>query len=64
MYIMKNSSRRVFNPLSANVTKWSNTLKKLTGKPSLFDDFAGMVLKGLRPYQASIMKSFSEIVNK
>ena len=40
------------NPLSANVTKWSNTLKKFVGKLptncwSVFDHFLKLALKGL-----------------
>ena len=41
-----------FNPLSANPTKWSNTLKQFAGKLatnclSVFDDFLGLAFKGL-----------------
>ena len=41
-----------FNPLSANPTKWSNTLKQFVGKLptnclSVFDHFVGLALKGL-----------------
>ena len=41
-----------FNPLSANTTKWSNTLKQfvdklLTNCLSMFNHFAGLALKGL-----------------
>ena len=40
-----------FNPLSANPTKWSNTLKQFIGNLptncfSVFDHFAGLALKG------------------
>ena len=40
------------NPLSANFTKWSNTLKQVAGKLptnclSVFDHFVGLALKGL-----------------
>ena len=40
------------NPLSANPTKWSNTLKQFVGKLptnclSVFDHFVGLALKGL-----------------
>ena len=40
------------NPLSANFTKWSNTLKQFVGKLptnclSVFDHFVGLALKGL-----------------
>ena len=35
----------VFNPLSANPTKWSNTLKQCS---SVLDNFVGLSLKGLR----------------
>ena len=42
-----------FNPLSANPTKWSNTLKQFicnlsTNCFSVFDHFAGLALKGLK----------------
>ena len=42
-----------FNTLSANPTKWSNTLKQFIGKLptnclSVFDRFVGLALKGLR----------------
>ena len=47
------SSLSKFNPLSANHTKWSNTLKQFVGKfstncLSVFDHFVGLVLKRLR----------------
>ena len=42
----------LINPLSANPTKWSNTLKQFVGKLptnclSVFDHFVGLDLKGL-----------------
>ena len=42
-----------FNPLSANFTKWSNTLKQFVGNLptnclSVFDRFVRLALKGLR----------------
>ena len=42
----------MFNPLSANPAKWSNTLKQFVGKLptnclSVFDYFGGLSLKGL-----------------
>ena len=42
----------VFNLLSANITKWSNTLKQFVGKLptnclSVFDHFVGLAVKGL-----------------
>ena len=42
----------IINPLSANPTKWSNTLKKFIGQLptnclSVFDHFVGLALKGL-----------------
>ena len=48
----------VFNPLSASLTKWPNTLKQFVGKLltnylSLFAYFAGFVLKGLNDIAAS-----------
>ena len=41
------------NPLSANITKWSNTLKQFVGNLptnclSVFDHFLGLALKGLK----------------
>ena len=45
--------KAVINPLSANPTKWSNTLKQFVGKLppnclSVFVHFVGLALKGLR----------------
>ena len=42
-----------FNPLSANPTKWANTLKQFVGKLSTnclspFDHFVELALKGLK----------------
>ena len=44
------------NPLSANPTKWSNTLKQFVGKLptnclSVFDHFMNLELKGLTYFQ-------------
>ena len=44
---------RYVNPLSANPTKWSNTLKQFVGKLptnclSVFDHFVELALKGLK----------------
>ena len=44
--------RNFFNPLSANITKWSNIPKQFVGKLptnclSVFDHFAVLALKGL-----------------
>ena len=41
-----------FNPLSANITKRSNTLKQIVGSLprnclNVFDQFVGLALKGL-----------------
>ena len=48
------------NPLSVNPAKWSNTLKQFIGKLptnclSVFDDFVGLVLKGLKQSNTSSM---------
>ena len=45
----------LFNPLSANPTKWSNTLKQLvsillTNYLSVFDHFVRLVLKELNGF--------------
>ena len=42
----------LFNPLNANLTKWSNTLKQFVGNLatnclSKFDHFVGLGIKGL-----------------
>ena len=42
-----------FNPLSAELTKWPNTLKQLVGNLptnclSVFGHFVGLALKGLK----------------
>ena len=44
---------RALNPLSANPTKWSNTLNQFVGKLqtnclSVLDHFVGLSLKGLK----------------
>ena len=48
-----NKINLMLNPLSANFTKWSNTLKQIVGKLptnclSVFDHFMGLALKGLK----------------
>ena len=47
------TNRLRFNPLSANPTKWSNTLKQFVGKKptnclSVFDHFVKLALKRLK----------------
>ena len=43
-----NIAQIVFNPLSANSTKWSNTLKQFVADlPSVFDHFVKLAFKGL-----------------
>ena len=49
------------NPLSASITKWSNTLKQIFGKLptnclSVFDHFVGLALKGLKNVEKSPCK--------
>ena len=52
----------LFNPLSANATKWSNILRQLVGKLprnclSVFCHFVGFLFKGLnRPYNFNFSK--------
>ena len=55
------------NPLSANFTKWSNTLKQFVGKLptnclSVLDHFAGFMLKGLIP-RRKVSKNENESMN-
>ena len=52
------------NPLSANITKWSNTPKQFVGKlPTnclkVSDHFAGLALKGLTKFCKLISLSFA-----
>ena len=53
--LLRLSLHKDFNPLSANPTKWSNTLKQFVGKSatnclSVFDHFVGLAPKGIRRY--------------
>ena len=48
----KEVHNNMLNPLSANFTKWSNTLKQFVGKLptnclNVFDHLVGLALKGL-----------------
>ena len=52
-YVLNEVIPYKFNPLKANIIKWSDTLKKFVGKLptnclSVFDHFVGLVLKVLR----------------
>ena len=56
--------RFAFNPLSANLTKWSNILKQFaenmpTNCLSVFDHFVGLALKGLKIMTSSILSFLS-----
>ena len=49
----------IFNPLSANPTKWSNAHKQFVGNLptnclSVFDHFVKLALKGLGPSQTGV----------
>ena len=53
------------NTLSANPTKWSNTLKQFVGNLptnclSVFDHFARLVLRGLRILSVNVTKYAAE----
>ena len=57
------------NPLSANFTKWTNTLKQFVGKfptncLSVFDHFVGLELKGLIAFfkMSTLLKFFAKIL--
>ena len=57
IFLVANKKKKVhppllFNPLSAKLIKWSNTLKQIVDKLaticlSVFDHFSGLALKGL-----------------
>ena len=60
-----------FNLLSANPTKWSNTLKQFVGKlptncVSVFDHFVGLALKGsiyfLKEFRKGQDKLYYEVI--
>ena len=56
----------VFNPLNANPTKWSNTLKQFVGNwptncLSVFDHFVKLALKGLRGENLLSLMLFLEV---
>ena len=56
------------NPLSANFTKWSNTLKQFVGKLStnclsVFDHFVGLAHKGLN-YSISTNPKLKELLTQ
>ena len=57
----KNVNYDNLKPLSANPTKWSNTLKQFVGKLpanclSVFDQFVGLELKGLKVDKNQVFK--------
>ena len=57
-------SKNCLNPLSANPTKWSNTLKQFpynlpTNCLSVFDHFMGLVLKGLSELRVLLAMNLS-----
>ena len=43
-----NNTKVHLNPLKANPTKWSNTVKQFVGRLRLSDHFIGLAFKGLR----------------
>ena len=52
IYLNGTKLQRAVNPLSANPTKWSNTLRKIVGNfltsyLTVFDHFVELALKGL-----------------
>ena len=58
----------LLNPLSANPTKWSNTLKQFVGNLpnclSVFDHFVILALKGLRNMAEKTIKNSKKILHK
>ena len=60
-----NTTPSLLNPLSTNLTKWSNTLKQFVGKSptnclSVFDHSVGLALKGLRNFSSLLKKTIFE----
>ena len=59
----------IVNPLSANITKWSNTLKQFVGKLpmnclSVFNHFVGLAFKGLKHGNCSCFLKCSYIYHR
>ena len=59
--IFKCYSDKIFNPLSVNPTKWSNTIKQFasilpTNCLIVFDHFVGLALKGLNDISDKTIK--------
>ena len=57
----------IFNPLSANPIKWSNTFKQFVGKLptnclSVFDHFVGLALKELRYFWAKKKSTYDNFL--
>ena len=57
------TKKNLFNSLSTNPTKWSNTLKQFfsnlpTDCLSVLDHFVGLTLKRSSPYETSLMELF------
>ena len=57
------TKKNLFNSLSANPTKWSNTLKQFFGNfptdcLSVLDHFVGLMLNRSSPYETSLMELF------
>ena len=68
MIYLDNQNNRVIKPLSANPTKWSNTLKQFVAKLetnclSVFDHFVGLVLKELVSFPILVCKNNVETKN-
>ena len=53
--------RQFIDSLSANPTKWSNTLKQFVGNLSMFDHFAVLALKGLNVEIENMLQRFSSV---
>ena len=68
LMVMSNGSdlvKFIFNPLSANPTKWSNTLKQFVAKLptnflSVFDHFVKLAFKGLTLFR-TVFRRLSKI---
>ena len=67
--IAMNDLLNFLNPLSANITKWSNTLKQFVGNLptnclSVFDHFVVLALKGLMMVLQGNQQSQSNLIKK
>ena len=68
LYTRRRKGGRDLNPLSANITKWSITLKQFVGKLptnclSVFHHFVGFAIKGLIELRMRTLQELFQLVD-